>query len=607
MGRCGTEPDVGCSMVWITGRRLCALAWLVVAVWGTAALAEPYVFPDAWTDTPAAEVRPGGTLRFSNLAAGDPRTFNPLVSVEVNVVVGFNTNPAQGAAVIGWRRPDDGAWEPRAAETWTVSDDGLTIDVLLRPELRWSDGTPISVQDYLISYQLQTHPETGARGLEGWLVDGEPITVEATGERSLRIRFPAPDRLAMLRLAHLYPLPDRIFGEAFRSGGAAAVNALWGIETPPSELVFSGSMRLAGVVLGERLVFERNPYFGDWNVDAAGRPLPYLDGLQFQHLEPDAALNLFLAGELDGFQPRNLDDIGVIQRAVADDGLDAIVVESAFPALTTFFLAFNWNLASDPFKQQLFRNRDFRRAVAHLVDRDAIIDLVHSGAAFPLKGGVHPSSTTWFHDDLAVPEFDPERAATLLAGIGFTRRDAQGYLVDADGRRAGFTVTVVAGQPIAEGTVAIIADTAREAGLDVRTQPVAFPLLVDMLQTRGDDRPFEAIMAGLTARDPAWPLHDELYACDGAFRLYDRSGHCLSATEERIAELVRLGRATLDDEAARRIALEVQELEADVGALIYIVSPAVHLVTSGSVRGYFPPELWGPMYGFGLPFLSSRR
>jgi peptide/nickel transport system substrate-binding protein len=592
-------------MVGIAARARRALVWIVAVAGAAASTAEPYVFPDAWTDLPAAHVRPGGTLRLP--IVGDPRTFNPLVSVEVNIVVAAHTSPDLGAAVIGWRRPGDGSWEPRAAESWTISDDGLTIDVRLRPELRWSDGSPITVQDYLISYELQTNPDTSARGVEDWLVDGEPITVEATGAQSLRIRFPAPDRLAMLRLESLYPLPDRIFGEAFRTGGAAAVNALWGIETPPSELVFSGFLHLADVVLGERLLFERNPHFGDWNVDAAGLPLPYLDGVGFRHLGPDAALNLFMAGELDEFRPRNLDDVGVVQRAVAEDGFDALVVEAAYPVTSTFFIAFNWNLASDPFKQELFRNPAFRRAIAHLVDRDTIIELVHSGAGFALKGGVHPSYDAWFHHELEIPAFDPDQAVALLAGIGFTRRDAEGFLIDADGRRAGFTLMAIAGNPVAELASSIIADTAREAGVDVRPQALAFPLLVDVLQTQGDDRAFEAVMIGLTAADPAWPLPGGFYACDGAFRLYDRSGHCSTATEERIAELVRLGRATLDDEAARRIALEVQELEAELGAVIYLVSPGVHLVRSGRLGGTFPPELWGPLYGFGLPILASVR
>lgn len=50
--------------------------------------------------------------------------------------------------------------------------------------------------------------------LDDWYVDGDPILMEATGERSLRITFPGPDRLVMSRLAALWPLPGAVFGEA---------------------------------------------------------------------------------------------------------------------------------------------------------------------------------------------------------------------------------------------------------------------------------------------------------------------------------------------------------------------------------------------------------
>lgn len=568
------------------------------------AAAEPYVFSEAWTDSPVADVMPGGTLSYP--ASSDPRTFNPLTSFETNIVVDVNTDPAWGAAVLGWRRPGDYVMEPRAAENWSYSEDGLTLDVHLRPELRWSDGTPITSQDYLLSFELQANPEIGLGGPEGWLVDGEPIEMELTSERSLRIRFPGHDRFTPLLLESLYPLPDRIFGEAYRAGGAEAVNALWGTDTAPQEIVFSGYLRLVEFRPGERVVFERNPYFGEWNVDATGRSLPYVDGVVFSQLDPDAALNSFLAGELDGLRPRGLDDISVIRAAMETDGLEALVVESAFPLESTFFITFNWNLASDPFKQELFRNPTFRRAIAHLVDRQAIVDLVYDGAGFPLTGAVHPSYV-WYDAQLEAPGFDPAKAAELLAAIGFTSRDRQGYLVDGEGRRAGFALHVAADNPPSEGTAIIVADVAREVGVEVEIRPVTFPLLVDLVTSSGEDRPFEAVFLGLTAADHVWPINEDVYSCAGPFHFYNRSGMCLFAAEHLLGELAKRGRTELDDSEAMRIAFEAQALDAQLNAMIYTAVPAAHFVSSGRVAGHFPTELWGPHYGFGLTFLNWVR
>lgn len=589
------------------GVRACRkrLAALSVAVCLTFAAAQPYVWPDAWTDVPSAEVRRGGTLQFAT--GGDPRTFNPLVSVESNIVVMANIFPGLGAAVLGWQRPGDAAWEPRGARSWTISEDGHTIDVELRDGVAWSDGRPITLDDYLISYELQTNPDTGGGRYDGWFVDGERILVEATGERSLRITFPVPDRLGVMRLGALWPLPDHIFGEAFRSGGADAVRALWGIDTDPADLVFSGAKRLSQIVLGEQLVFETNPYFGAWNVDASGNPLPYVDRTVFRYADADAALNLFLAGQLDQIGPRNLDDVGVILAAVEAGDVDAVVFESAFATEGLQFISFNWNRAADPFKERLFRDGAFRRAMAHLVDRETIVDLVFTGAAVPLATGVNPSFGSWLHEALEPPGYDPERAAGLLQNLGFTLRDAAGYLVDQAGRRASFSIMTIAGATPLEQIVQIFTDSAREVGVEVVPEPLAFPLLVDRLSTKGDDRPWDAVLIGLSPSGATWPFMDGLYGCAGTYHLFNQSGSCLDPLERRIDELVRHGRRTLDDEEARRIGREIQELDMDLLGVIYTVAPAVHGAASGRLAGYLPEDLRGPEHGFAFPVLFSLR
>lgn len=574
---------------------------LIAAATGTA---EPYVFTDAWTDLPAAQVTRGGFLRFPYGEV--PRTFNPLLSLESNLIAGLNTDPSLGAATLGWRRPDDGTLEPRAAESWTISDDGLTLDVELRPELRWSDGTPITAKDYQTSFDLQQETDSLTARLELWTVESGRITLETTGERTLRFTFPGPDRLGLRAAVSLFPVPDHVFGEAHRTGGAVAVEGLWGTDTPPDELVFSGFMRLADLRAEERMILERNPYFGDWNVDAAGQPLPYVDGMSWTFMSPDTALTLFLTGELDGIRPRNLDDLGIINAAIAD-GLDAVVVESAYPIATTYFITFNWNLASDPFKQELFRDRDFRRAVAHLIDRETIIDLVHAGAGFPLTGTVHPMLSDWYHDELDVPAYDPDAALALLEGIGYSGRDAAGYLIDSEGRRPGFTLVVAASTPFSVPVAAMVADSARAAGLDVRVQQVAFPLLVDLFASAGEDRGFEAMFLGFSVADAVWPFPDPVFACDGGSHVFNRSGECLYPTERLIDELVRRGRVTLDDDEARRIGHEIQELDLELGARIFVTVPAYHYVGHGRLAGEFPREMWNAMNGSGLFFLNSVR
>src|SRR5690606_14229981 len=118
---------------------------------------------------------------------------------------------------------------------------------------------------------------------------------------------------------------------------------------------------------------------------------------------------------------------------------------------------------------------------------------------------------------------------------------------------------------------------------------------------------FEAVYIGLTPAEPAWPFWEGLYSCTGAFHIYNKSGACLSPSENLIAELARRGRATLDDDEALSIAREIQSLEVDLGAMIFTVTPAAHLVRSARVAGSFPPELWSPRVDTGWLFMNSVR
>jgi peptide/nickel transport system substrate-binding protein len=563
----------------------------LVAVAGLSlALAQPFVWSSAWTSTPLGEAVPGGT--FVQGTISEPRTFHPVLQSEQNDV----TDMMQYADLIR-QGPDSDDYLPYAAESFTLSDDGKVFDVVLRDSLRWSNGRPITVQDYFASYLLQTDPDTGSNKYDYWFVGEVQTTVEITGDRSLRITFAEPNRDAYFLLATYFPVPDWIFGEAYRTGGAEAVNALWGTETPLSELVFDGPFVLTAYQPGERLVWERNPYFGEWNVDEAGNPLPYLEGRILRIGSQDALLNLFLAGELDTFGPRNLDDIGVINLAIQNGDIDATVIEGYDAAAGAEFITFNWNLASDQFRQRLFRNTDFRRAMWHLVDRETIIDLIFSGAAYPLYTGVYLPNAYWINEDAPRYDYDPERATELLSRVGFSRRGSDGILVDAAGNRLSFRLATNAGNTTREQIIQLFADSAREVGVEVLTEPLDFNLLVDQLLSSGDDRPFHAILISLGGGNRVWPFGESVYACAGFLHMYNTSGECITPQESLIDELNRVGNRTMDTEAAREIGFEIQQLEAEQAAILYTVSTQLHTAWANRVAGEYPLDLMGGFTG----------
>jgi peptide/nickel transport system substrate-binding protein len=565
---------------------------LIAAAVLSMALAQPVVWPNAWTTAQPGDAVMGGVLR--DYSISDPRTFNPIVVAEQNALAEITDD--LGAALLR-RGPDSDDWLPYAASSFTVNEAGTVVDMVLRDGVKWSDGSDVTVQDYYIRYLIETDEEAQSNAYETWFLNDQLITVEITGENSLRVTFPGPDRLAF-PVAAMLPLPDKIFGEAYRSGGAEAVRALWGTESDVSQVLTTGPFRPTLFAPGERIVFEANPFFGEWNVDEQGNPLPYLAGYNRTIVaSADAGLNLYLAGALDIFAPRNLDDIGVINVAIDNGDIDALVLEAVAPVANSQFIVFNWNLASDPVKQDAFRNVNFRRAMSHLIDRDAIIELVYGGNADPMHTGVYLVNGFWVNEDAPKYDYDVERAIELLALAGYSNRDSDGFLTNAEGRRLSFSLRTNAGNNQREQIIQIFADSAREAGVEVLTEPVDFNLLVDQLFSTGDDRPFEAILIGLQGGSRDWPFSDNVQLCNGGLHMYNTSGACLSANETLIDQLTKVGRQTLDTAAAREIGLQIQQAEAEQAAILYTVSPKANYSWLTSVRGEHPMEFFNPLLG----------
>ena len=570
------------------------------------AMADPFVWPDEWTAANPGEATYGGVLR--DYSVSDPRTLNPFVSAEENAIIDNVDDGSTTAASLLTLGPTSDEWLPYAAESFTVSEDGRTVDIVLRDDMKWSDGTPITVQDYYFRYLAETDPDVGSNAYDTWFIGDNIIEMEITGENTIQFRFPAPDRTAFPVIA-MVPAPDHILGEIYRNEGAEGLIGVWGTETDVAETVWSSAWVPTSYTPGERVVFERNEYWGEWNVDEAGNPLPYLDGMEISIVESaDAALNLYLAGELDVFSPRTLDDIGVINVAVDNGDIDAEVIENASPVASSQFIVWNWNLASDPFKQELFRSTAFRRAMSHLVDREALVELVYGGAASPMWSNVYQVLDYWVNPDVPKFEYDPEAALELLASIGFTERNSDGVLVDAEGNELSFTLATNAGNTQREQIAQIFADAARDVGVDVEVQAMDFNLLVDQLLATGEDRPFEAILIGLNGGSRDWPFGVNVIPCGTNLHMWNQAADCLAPAETLAEELYFEGRQTLDTAAAREIGFEIQNALAGLQAQVYTVSPSAHYSYLESLQGIHPPEFINSIVGlWELPLVYKTQ
>lgn len=553
--------------------------------------AEPFVWPESWSVSSPTEAKTGGTLRDSNLS--DFKTINPFLSAESPSIPGILT------ANVGLLRRDPYTWKfmPYMAESYQISEDGLTYTFKLRPGMKWSDGEPIVAQDWVTTFKIHTDQEVGSNSYDSFFIEDKPIIISAPDPGTVVFQFPVADADA-LSLATLSPWPDHIFGPVYAERGADGIKAMWGTSEDPGKVVNFGAFVFDSYRPGERVVFKKNPYFGEWNQDQAGNPLPYLDTYEVRIVgDQNADLAAFLSGDIDTLATTNPDHVAEIQAAIQSGRLDATLKTNVSPVASSTHLIFDWNKKSEPEKERLFRSVEFRQAMSHLVNRAAIVEVVYGGFGTPTYTAVYPVLTEWLNPDVAKYDYDPKRASELLAELGYGQKDSEGWLVNSEGKRLEFTLSTNSGNTIREQTARIFADEAAKVGVKVNFTPIDFNVLVGQLNSTGEDRPFDVILLGLTGGSLDWPFGDNVVPCAGNLHSFNGSGECLDPKEEEMEKLFYQGRQTLDLEERKKIGMQLQELEAELLGFIYIAGPNQHEAWSQKLGGEHPEEILNSLFG----------
>jgi len=200
---------------------------------------------------------------------------------------------------------------PGVARSWDVSPDGRTYTFHLRPDALWTNGDPVTAQDFEWSFERLLAPETGASyasllwcvtGAQAYTsgVDsaGEPlerdwksVAIQALDASTLRIRLiaPVPYFLDIVSFHALSPV-HRGSIEALRRSAPDSWQRDW---LKPERLVSNGPFQLAERRLNDRIRLEKSPTY--WDRDRVA--FRTIDALAIER--GGTALNLYLAGEID--------------------------------------------------------------------------------------------------------------------------------------------------------------------------------------------------------------------------------------------------------------------------------------------------------------------
>jgi len=580
---------------------------VALAGFGAAQTANPFLIPKEFNPERG---RPGGEVVLALFASGGVRTFNPILAqadaLSGDVMRSFNSAPLATRFV-------DMVWRPLAAESYTIAPDFRSVTYTLRRGMRWSDGTPLTTRDYALWWEMTQDARTNANFRVATIV-GESLTrLVVIDERTMRFEF---GEIPYSPLAKSSPnvVPAHIFGPVWRERGPEGVLAMWGVDTPPAQLISVGPFRMTSFRQGERIEWERNPNF-DWvRLEVApGDRLPYFDRVT-QIMTPDLIQNfaLFRAGTTDVHGPRNADELRELTAARAG-GMAIDIFPNFSLAASSQWIVFNFN-SVDPWKANLFSNTNFRRAMSHLADRAGMVEAALGGLGRPAYSFVYQ---VWEHiyREFVTFSFNPERARELLRGLGFTRRDREGVLIDGTGRRLEFSLATNSGNPIREAAGRIFAAEAAKIGVRVNFAPIAFSVLVNQLlapaqtpEGAPNDRGFDAILLGLVGGDPDQPIGANVFQLGTSLHAWNTSRVDIGPFAPWEIELDRLSKLaeTQPDDAKRvEMIMRAQLVVQENLPFIYLISPSIHQARKSNLGGFYPVELMNAHFGTNFSFGSA--
>ncbi|EDX87159.1 Bacterial extracellular solute-binding protein, family 5 [Synechococcus sp. PCC 7335] len=559
----------------LKGTRLWRLLFLGLAILGLCVLL-PSCSPLERLRLENFRVEAADVPQLVSPVVGEPKTFNYFLSDESSSsdVLGFMY---EGLITVDRTNSEI---LPALADSWTIAEDGLTITYLLKENLKWSDGEPLTVDDVVFTYNdIILNPEIPTDTIDILRIGAEGKLPEVTKIDERQVQFKIPEPFApFLRVTGIAILPKHALEESVRtkdSNGQPLYLSKWGTNTDPSEIVCNGPYVIKNFLPGERIVFKRNPYY--WRTGENGQPQPLIEEMVWPVVSSqDAQFVRFRSGEAD-IMAVTPDNFSLIKQ---DEEQGGYTVYNGGPTTTRLFLTFNLNKGAidgepvvDPIKSKWFNTLAFRQAVAYAIDRETMLNNIFKGLGEMQNSQIAPQSPYSAEPNLISYDFNINKAKELLLSAGFSYEGDQ--LVDADGNQVRFTLQTNVGNEIREAAGAQIKQNLALIGITVDFQPIDFNKLITLV---GDSLQWDAIVLGFGAGEEP-NSSANLWLADGGLHLFNQQpqgqpplpGREVYPWEQQISDLYIQAAQELDETKRKALYTKTQELVQENLPFIHLV------------------------------------
>lgn len=375
-------------------------------------------------------------------------------------------------------------WESSLAEKWEVSKDKKTFTFKLRDNLKWSDGKSLTVEDVKFSLEPVKNPKYKAlhkmpfyEGIASCeIVDSKTVKFTATSEYFLNF-----DVVAGLEILpqHIYKDPN------------AKVN---------KTVIGSGPFMLDTYEKGRRIILKRNPLW--WGAEEAKKKGENnFDRIAFRFIElPNVKLEMLKKGDIDFMDMTIHPEQFVKNTSGPEWGKTLIKVKTKNESSKSFnWIGFNQ-------KKPIFKDKKVRLALAHLVNRDMMIEKFKFGLAEKTAGpGLLAEYTS---SSLKPILFDPKKALEVLKEAGWVDSEKDGILDKViDGKKMNLEFQILIATDIWTKYLTVMKEDAKKIGVQINIKNVEWNTFSKLLKEGNFDAVAMAWGGGGVEWDPKQIWH----------------------------------------------------------------------------------------------------
>lgn len=452
----------------------------------------------------------------------EPLVIEPaeMIGQHGGILLGAFTGPGDRQNIERWNNDYGIFWDtsatemrPRAFKAWESSEDGSEWTFFLREGMKWSDGEPYTVDDYMFWYEHILQNPNLVTTIPWYLNWGDALVkFEKVDDYTLKMIFAAPfpswletigsstvaghfqqGRVGLGLVAPQHYL-EQFHADFIGEDEANAKAKEAGFENwylyflamndahMNPDLPVTAPWKPVTTIASNEYKLERNPYF--FAVDTEGNQLPYFDGISLELVEELEVLNLRAIAGNYTIQGRHIDfsKLPVIRQneQQGDYFVDFWTSRTRHPVK----IAFNQDWNEDPaIAEYTVGSVEFRKAMGLAIERSEINETFFLGVGkeaslCPANTPPYFNSSRW---DEEAGVFDPDRANEILDSIGLDQRDGEGFRLMPNGERLVLRIDAVSGAFLDYPSIAerVAQMWAENVGIQMTVNPVERSLWIE--------------------------------------------------------------------------------------------------------------------------------